>query len=114
MRSKKQQQLDQLNKKLNLNDVDLGKVESFCISIKFLLSNQVDISTPSDFCEYIITHMDKLHCMFHLGKAKELLIRLSTQESTSPGNQYTNTTQANLQNSLICACHFQGIIFPTI
>ena len=96
MRSKKQQQLDQLNKELNLIDKDLGKVESFCVSIKFLLSGQVDNSTPSDFCEYIITHMDKLHCMFHLGKAKELLVRLSTQESTSPGHWYTNTAQKNL------------------
>ena len=93
MRSKEKQQLDQLNKELNLIDEDLGKVEFFCVSIKFLLNGQVDISTPSDFCENIIIHMDKLHCMFHFEKAKELLIRLSTQESTSPGHRYTNTTQ---------------------
>ena len=86
MRSKKQQQLDQLNKEINLIDEDLEKIESFCVSIKFLLNDQMDISTPSDFCENIITHTDKLCHMFHLGKAKELLIRLSTQECTSPGH----------------------------
>ena len=85
-RSKKQQQLDQLNKEINLIDEALEKIESFCVSIKFFLNGQMDISTPSDFCENIITHMDKLCHMFHLGKAKELLIRLSTQESASPGH----------------------------
>ena len=74
-------------------DEDLGKVEYFCVSIYFLLNGQVDISTPSYFCEYIITHTDKLHYMLHLEKAKELLIRLSTQESASPGHQYTSTKQ---------------------
>ena len=32
--------------------------ESFCVSRKFLYNGQVDISTPSDFCENIITLMD--------------------------------------------------------
>ena len=36
----------------------LTSYESFCVSIKFLLNGQVDISTPYDFCENIITHMD--------------------------------------------------------
>ena len=36
----------------------LTSYESFCVSIKSLLNGQVDISTPSDFCENIITHID--------------------------------------------------------
>ena len=36
----------------------LTSYESFCVSIKSLLNDQVDISNPSDFCENIITHMD--------------------------------------------------------
>ena len=36
----------------------LTSYESFCVSINFLLNHQVDINTPSDFCENIITHMD--------------------------------------------------------
>ena len=36
----------------------LTSCESFCVSIKFLLHGQMDISNPSDFCENIITHMD--------------------------------------------------------
>ena len=36
----------------------LTSYESFCVSIKFLLNDQVDISTPSDFCDNIVTHTD--------------------------------------------------------
>ena len=75
----------------------LTSCESFCVSIKFLLNGQVDISTPSDFCgKHYYSHghichdaMDNSHCVFHLGNAKELLISLSTQESASPNHQYT-------------------------
>ena len=44
-----------------LETLYLTSYEYFYVSIKFLLNGQVNISTPSDFCENIVTHTDMCH-----------------------------------------------------